>query len=78
MEKQFREGMTCSGEVVYGCSGNIGTNTITVIKRDGNNVTYRQNFGLADGQTLVSPIRTDEKWGEFIAIGDDRFFAYSV
>lgn len=75
MEKQFREGMRYSGEIVYGaCSGN-GTNTITILKRNGNSVTY--NFGKT--QTAEEAvIETIDNWGEYIAIGEDRFFAFAV
>ena len=75
MEKQFREGMRYSGEIVYGaCSGN-GTNTITILKRNGNSVTY--NFGKTES-TGEAVVETIENWGEYIAIGEDRFFAFAV
>lgn len=75
MGKQFREGVRYSGEIVYGgCSGS-GTNTITILKRNGNNVTY--NFGKAGGVAREAVIETIENWGEYIAIDEDRFFAFA-
>lgn len=80
MEKTFKEGIKYSGEVVYGYGGcsSPETNYITVIKRNGNSITYQENFGKAEGQTHEAPIQTLEDWGEYIAVGEDRFFAYSV
>lgn len=76
MEKQFREGMRYSGEIVYGgCSGS-GSNTITILKRNGNSVTY--NFGKTKGVPKEAVVETIENWGEYIAIGEDRFFAFAV
>lgn len=76
MEKQFREGVTYSGEIVYGgCSGS-GTNTITVVKRNGNSVTY--NFGKTEGIARDAVVETIENWGEYITVGEDRFFAFAV
>lgn len=75
MGKQFREGARYSGEIVYGaCSGN-GTNTITILKRNGNSVTY--SFGKLGGVSGEAPVETIENWGEYIAIGEDRFFAFT-
>ncbi len=78
MEKEFKAGMQYSGEMIYGCSGNMDTNNITVIKREGQHITYRQDFGLENGQIREVPVEMDDKWGEYISIGDDRFFAYAV
>lgn len=71
--------MKYAGELVQGYGGcsSIETNYITVIKRDGMNLTYQENFGKAQGETRMAPIQTIEEWGEYIAIGEDRFFAYS-
>ncbi|WAW10348.1 hypothetical protein NB640_01390 [Oxalobacter vibrioformis] len=67
--------MRYSGEIVYGaCSGN-GTNTITILKRNRNSVTY--NFGKTES-TGEAVVETIENWGEYIAIGEDRFFAFAV
>lgn len=75
MGKQFREGASYSGEIVYGaCSGN-GTSTITILKRNGNHVTYY--FGKTQSAAGEATIETLENWGEYIAIGEDRFFAFT-
>ena len=67
--------MKYSGEIVYGaCSGN-GTNTITILKRNGNSVNYSfGKTGVAVGEAVIETI---ENWGEYIAIGEDRFFAFT-
>ncbi len=78
MGKQFREGMKYSGEAtdsVPGSCSSINTNSITVIKRDGQNITYQENFSKATG---TATIQNMEDWGEYITIGSDRFFAYAV
>jgi hypothetical protein len=81
MEKQFREGMRYAGEALDGapgsCSG-INTNSITVIRRDDSSITYRVNFGNAKGEDRVAPIQTIGNWGEYITVGNDRFFAYAI
>ncbi|MDL2283557.1 hypothetical protein LJC19_00180 [Oxalobacter sp. OttesenSCG-928-P03] len=78
MEKKFKAGAKYSGEVVYGgCAGN-GTNSITVLKRDDKTITYQDGFGKANAAIREATIETLEDWGEYVTIGDDRFFAYSV
>ncbi len=74
MGKQFKEGLKYSGEIVYGgCSGS-GTNTITILKRTPNSVTY--SFGKT-GVANEAAIETIENWGEYITVGEDRFFAFA-
>jgi hypothetical protein len=78
MGRQFREGLKYSGEIFYGGCGSIDINCITVLKRDVQNITYQENFGKVNGKIVEAPIQTIENWGEYVAVGDDRFFAYSV
>lgn len=67
--------MRYSGEIVYGaCSGN-GTNTITILTRNGNSVTYNLGKTELTGEAVIETI---ENWGEYIAIGEDRFFAFAI
>ena len=77
--KQFREGMKYAGEEVkgYGGCSSIDTNYITVVSRNGMNITYRESFGKAQGEPREATVQTLEDWGEYIAIDGDRFFAYS-
>ncbi|WAW10151.1 hypothetical protein NB640_00300 [Oxalobacter vibrioformis] len=78
MGKQFREGMKYSGEATDSAPGScssLNTNTITVLKREGQNITYQETFSKATG---VAPVQNMEDWGEYITVGNDRFFAYAV
>lgn len=77
-EKQFREGVTYSGEVLYGGCGCLAYNCIRVLKRDGNALTYREIFDRTEGNIVTAPIETIENWGEYVAAGEDRFFAYAI
>lgn len=78
MTAQFKEGVEYSGEVLYGGCGSINNNSIVVLKRDGNNITFKEYFGNTEGSTLTLPIETIEGWGEYVSVRDDRFFAYAL
>ncbi|MCM1129372.1 MAG: hypothetical protein NC112_02740 [Oxalobacter formigenes] len=77
-EKQFKEGAKYSGEILYGGCGCLDCNYIRVIKREGNSLTYQEFLGKAEGNIVTAPIETIENWGEYVAAGEDRFFAYSI
>ena len=80
MEKQklFSKGVRYSGEKMYGGCGCIDTNSITVLKRFGNSITYQENFGKANEKIRDARIETIGNWGEYITVNDDRFFAYAI
>ena len=78
MEKQFKEGKKYSGEIVYGGCAGSGTNSIKVIGRNGKNIIYQENLGKTLGSPKEAPLETSSDWGEYISVGDDRFFAYAV
>ena len=78
MEKQFREGMKYSGEIVYGACAGSGNNSIVVTGRSGTHVIYQPNLGKTLGEPQEALVETAGDWGEYIAIGEDRFFAYTA
>lgn len=78
MDKQFKEGRKYSGELLYGGCGNIDTNFIIVIKRNGQNIAYQKSTGKNLSEIKNAPIETIESWGEYIQDDNDRFFAYTV
>ncbi len=78
MTKQFKEGVTYTGEMMHGSCQSWHSNSITVLKRTSDSITYHENYGQNKGTACTAPIEKLEDWGEFITIGEDRFFAYSV
>jgi hypothetical protein len=77
MGKQFREGEKYTGEVIQGCSGNISSNAITVLRREGSQIAYRKNFGHDRDMAQEAQIQIMGDWGEYVEVGGDRFFAYT-
>ena len=78
MQKQFVEGGRYSGEIFDGGCGILDTLSVTILKRNGNKVTYTLNYHHSLGHTGEAEILTVEGWGEYIAVNDDRFFAYAT
>jgi len=78
MTKQFKEGVTYTGEIMHGSCQSWHSNSITVLKRTDDSITYQENYGPNKDKACTAPIERLEDWGEYITIGEDRFFAYSV
>ena len=78
MQYQFVEGGRYSGEIFDGGCGTVDTLSITVLKRSDRTISYVVNHARSLGQTGEAEIKTIDEWGEYIAIGEDRFFAYAT
>ncbi len=78
MTKQFKEGVTYTGEMMHGSCQSWHSNSITVLKREDASITYHENYGQNKGKVCTATIEKLDDWGEYIEIGEDRFFAYSV
>lgn len=78
MGKKFKEGVNYTGELFHGSCQSLYNNSITILTRTDDTITYHENYGPNKGETKVSKIETLDDWGEYITIGEDRFFAYAV
>ena len=70
--KTFQPGEKYSGEVFFGGCGNVNTLSITVLDRTDTHL----NVQLL-GENRQLEIKNIENWGEYVTVGEDRFFAYA-
>ena len=78
MQKQFVEGGRYSGEIFDGGCGILDTLSVTILKINDKSVTYTLNHHHSVGHVAEAELKTVEGWGDYIEVGEDRFFAYAT
>lgn len=73
MTYRFKDGVTYSGETLYGGCGNVNRNYITVLKRTKNYIIYKDQSGRVERVKREFNIKC-----EFFSNSVESFYADSV
>lgn len=74
MVHRFKVGEKYSGEIIYGGCGQMDRNWVIIRKRTKSYIIYEDKFG----RQTKAPREYEGGWGEFVTVGEDAFFAYSI